>query len=58
MVAAIKKTILLIIDFNLRSSFSGMDVFLESKKDLTNDFITAMKGHRVWEREKPRKVPA
>ncbi|OWK98784.1 catalase HPII [Kaistella haifensis DSM 19056] len=33
-------------------------VILESKKDLTNDFITAMKGHRVWEREKPRKVPA
>jgi len=33
-------------------------VILESKKDLTNDFITVMKGHRVWEREKPRKVPA
>ncbi|MCI0922227.1 catalase [Sphingobacterium rhinopitheci] len=33
-------------------------VILESTKDLINDFITAMKGHRVWDREKPRKVPA
>lgn len=33
-------------------------VILESKHDLTKDFITAMKGHRVWEREKLRKVPS
>lgn len=33
-------------------------VILESADDLTKDFITAMKGHRVWEREKARKVPS
>ncbi|AYL99149.1 catalase [Mucilaginibacter celer] len=27
-------------------------------KDLINDFITAIKGHRVWEREKSRLIPA
>jgi catalase len=33
-------------------------VIFESKDNLTDDFIKAMKGHRVWEREKQRKVPA
>lgn len=33
-------------------------IILETKDDLTTDFITVMKGHRVWEREKRRKVPA
>ncbi|WP_149914127.1 catalase [Sphingobacterium cavernae] len=31
-------------------------IILESKKDLTKDFIHVMKGHRIWEREKARKV--
>jgi catalase len=31
-------------------------IILESKKDLTKDFIHIMKGHRIWEREKARKV--
>lgn len=33
-------------------------VIFESKDDLHKDFIAAMKKHRLWEREKPRKVPA
>lgn len=33
-------------------------VIVESKNDLIKDFITAMKGHRIWEREKARKVSA
>lgn len=33
-------------------------VILESENDLAKDFITAMKGHRIWEREKSRKVPS
>jgi len=33
-------------------------VIFESKDNLTMDFIHVMKGHRVWEREKSRKVPA
>ncbi len=33
-------------------------VIFESTDKLTKDFITAMKGHRIWEREKSRKVPA
>lgn len=32
-------------------------VILESQNDLANDFIHVMKGHRVWDREKSRKVP-
>jgi catalase len=30
---------------------------LESQHNLTKDFIHAMKGHRIWDREKSRKVP-
>lgn len=30
---------------------------LESKNNLTQDFIKAMKGHRVWDREVARKIP-
>ncbi len=33
-------------------------VILESVNDLAGDFIKAMKGHRVWERENTRKIPA
>lgn len=33
-------------------------VIFESSDNLTEDFVKAMKGHRVWEREKARKVPA
>ncbi|HMR18202.1 MAG TPA: catalase, partial [Sphingobacterium sp.] len=33
-------------------------VVFESKDNLTDDFIHAMKQHRIWEREKSRKVPA
>ena len=33
-------------------------VIFESKDDLTADFIKALKSHRIWEREKSRKVPA
>ena len=33
-------------------------VVFESADNLTKAFVEAMKGHRVWEREKPRKVPA
>jgi catalase len=33
-------------------------VIFESKDNLEKDFISAMKKHRIWEREKPRKVPA
>ncbi len=33
-------------------------VIFESKDNLTADFIAVMKGHRVWEREKSRKVPS
>jgi catalase len=32
-------------------------VIKESAGNLSKDFITAMKGHRVWEREEDRKVP-
>ena len=32
-------------------------VILESKDNLTADFIKVMKGHRVWDRELVRKVP-
>ncbi len=31
-------------------------IILESKANLTDDFIHIMKGHRIWEREKARKV--
>ena len=31
-------------------------VILESEKNLTKDFIHIMKGHRIWDREKNRKV--
>lgn len=34
-----------------------MGVVLSSKNDLVKDFIRAMKAHRIWEREKVRKVP-
>src|SRR5690606_3758527 len=33
-------------------------IIFESEDSLTSDFIKVMKGHRVWEREKSRKVPA
>jgi len=33
-------------------------VVFESKNKLTADFIKAMKGHRIWDREKARKVPS
>lgn len=33
-------------------------IIFESEDSLTSDFIQVMKGHRVWEREKSRKVPA
>lgn len=33
-------------------------VIFESKENLTQNFIECMKMHRVWEREKARKVPA
>jgi len=33
-------------------------VILESNNNLTRDFINAMKSHRIWEREKNRKVPS
>lgn len=33
-------------------------LILESKHNLTADFIKAMKGHRVWEMETQRKVPS
>jgi catalase len=33
-------------------------VIFESRGQLVKDFIQAMKGHRVWEREQDRKVPA
>jgi catalase len=33
-------------------------VVFESKDKLTEAFIKAMKGHRVWDREKARKVPS
>lgn len=41
-------------------SFLSKDdgVIFESQDDLHKDFITAMKMHRIWEREKARKVPA
>ncbi len=37
----------------------GLDegVILESKNNLSADFIKAMKGHRIWAREEDRKVP-
>ncbi len=33
-------------------------VVFESHDQLTADFVTAMKGHRIWDREKARKVPS
>ncbi len=33
-------------------------VIFESSDNLTGDFVDVMKRHRVWEREKPRKVPS
>ena len=43
-----------------KKSFIEKDrgVIFEGSGNLAKDFISAMKGHRVWEREKPRKVPA
>jgi len=43
-----------------KRSFIAKDkgVIFESSDNLTDDFIQVMKEHRVWEREKPRKVPA
>src|SRR5690606_5035101 len=43
-----------------KKSFIEKDagVIFESSDNLVKDFIHVMKGHRVWEREKPRKVPA
>lgn len=32
-------------------------VLVESSSNLRDDFVETMKSHRVWEREKPRKVP-
>lgn len=32
-------------------------VILASERNLTKDFIHIMKGHRLWDREKARKVP-
>ena len=44
----------------VKKSFIGKDkgVIFESSDNLTKDFISMMQGHRVWEREKNRKVPA
>src|SRR5690606_41429114 len=33
-------------------------IIFESEDNLTSDFILVMKRHRIWEREKSRKVPA
>ncbi|TYR35437.1 catalase [Sphingobacterium phlebotomi] len=33
-------------------------IIFESEDNLTSDFIQVMKRHRIWEREKLRKVPA
>ncbi|MBX2952120.1 MAG: catalase [Leadbetterella sp.] len=43
-----------------RKSFIEKDkgVVFESTGDLVKDFISTMKQHRVWEREKARKVPS
>lgn len=41
----------------IKSESKDPGVILASKHQLTNDFIHVMKGHRVWEREKARKVP-
>ncbi|MCA6067764.1 catalase [Chryseobacterium sp. RG1] len=43
-----------------KKSFVEKDkgVIFESKDNLVQDFISVMKGHRVWEREKSRKVPS
>lgn len=43
-----------------RKSFIEKDdgVVFESTGELVKDFISAMKQHRIWEREKARKVPA
>lgn len=43
-----------------KKSFIEKDkgVIFESDQNLTADFINIMKGHRIWEREKARKVPS
>lgn len=43
---------------NIKDSKKDPGVVLESKDQLTEDFIKVLKGHRVWEREKLRKNPA
>ncbi len=48
----------LIADSYIAKQEKDAGVVVESKNNLTTDFITAMKGHRVWDREKVRKVPA
>jgi len=42
----------------IRKQKKDSGLILESTDDLTADFIHAMKGHRVWEREESRKVPS
>lgn len=41
----------------LKNKKDDAGLILGSSKSLTQNFINAMKGHRVWDREKSRKVP-
>lgn len=41
----------------LKDKKKDAGLILESANDLAVDFITAMKGHRIWERELDRKIP-
>jgi catalase len=41
----------------IKQQKEDIGMVLESKHKLTDDFIHAMKGHRVWDREIARKVP-
>jgi catalase len=44
----------------VKKSFIEKDrgIIFESAADLAGDFVLAMKEHRIWEREKARKIPA
>lgn len=41
----------------IKKNKNDKGLILASESDFVNDFIIAMKGHRVWDQEENRKVP-
>lgn len=48
----------LLKDTNIKNAENDPGIILESKQKLADDFIEAIKGHRIWKREMDRKNPA